>query len=220
MTSQSARQRDIRLTVFALTGIIALFVTLFVRQFVSPSRLDPEWLRARGVVLFETPRAFDAPRLIDQDGKPFDGAAFAGQWSVLFFGFTFCPDVCPTTLSLLHEVENALQDAAGDGNTGIGYFLVSVDPARDTPAVLKTYIRHFSPRFNGLTGEFLDVHRFATQLNVPFRKSPLEDGSYTIDHGANLVLINPRGHYAGYVTPPFDRERLVQLLGVLRKRES
>jgi len=218
MGSEGAR-RYLRATVFALAGLAALFVALFVRQFVNPDQLDPDWLRARGAVLFETPRAFDPPRLLDQSGMPFDGSAFTGGWSVVFFGFTFCPDVCPTTLTVLREVEQAL---GGDtpGGAGVGVFLVSVDPARDTPAVLKPYVEHFSPRFTGLTGEFLDVHRFATQLNVPFRKTPLEGGDYSIDHGANLALINPHGHFAGYVMPPFDRERLVQLLSVLRKREA
>jgi protein SCO1/2 len=217
--SDDARKRNIRATVFALAGIVALFVTLFVRQFVDPARLDADWLRARGAVLFDTPRAFDPPRLVDQDGRPFDGSAFAGAWSVVFFGFTFCPDVCPTTLTLLRDVEQALGGNASGGSR-VRVYLVSVDPARDTPAVLKTYVAHFSPRFTGLTGEFLDVHRFATQLNVPFRKTTLEAGGYTIDHGANIALINPLGHFAGYVMPPFDKDKLVQLLTVLRKREA
>lgn len=217
MSTRAEQQRNIRVTVFALAGVIALIVGMFVRQFVSPEHLDPEWLKAHGAVLFDPPRSFDAPKLIDQHGTAFDGQAFRGSWSVLFFGFTFCPDVCPTTLTLLRDVEAALPPA---GKHPVRFYLVSVDPARDTPAVLAPYIAHFSPNFTALTGEFLDVHRFATQMNIPFRKNVEEDGSYTVDHSANLVLLNPQGNFAGFLMPPFDKERVVQLLTVLRKRDS
>lgn len=217
MAMSGSQRRNVRVTVFALAGVVALMVGMFVRQFVNPAQLDAEWLRARGAVVFEQPRSFDAPRLLDQDGRPFDGSAFAGRWSVVFFGFTFCPDVCPTTLTLLRDVEKGLKPAEGE-RVPVAFYLVSVDPARDTPAVLKTYVRHFSPGLTGLTGEFLDVHRFATQLNTPFRKSAAEDGSYTVDHGANLALINPQGHFAGFVMPPLDAAKLVQLLELLRER--
>lgn len=217
MTPQAATQkRNVRLTVFALLGVIMLIVGMFVRQFVSPDRLDPEWLKAHGAVLFDPPRAIDAARLVDQHGQAFDGQAFQGKWSVLFFGFTFCPDVCPTTLALLREVEAALGPG---GSYPVRFYLVSVDPARDTPAVLAPYVAHFSPEFTALTGEFLDVHRFATQLNIPFRKSVEKDGDYSIDHSANLVLLNPKGDFAGFLMPPFDRDRVVQVLELLRKRE-
>jgi protein SCO1 len=215
VTTPEARKRNVRLTVFALLGVIMLIVGMFVRQFVSPDRLDPEWLKAHNAVLFDPPRSFEPPRLLDQDAQPFDGAAFQGNWSVLFFGFTYCPDVCPTTLALLRDVAGALPA----GTYPVRFYLVSVDPARDTPAVLKPYIAHFSPEFRALTGEFLDVHRFATQLNIPFRKSVEADGNYTIDHSANLALINPQGHFAGFLMPPFDKERVLQVLDVLGRRD-
>ena len=216
MTVSPQQKRSIRTTVLVLCGVMALLVGMFVHQFVNPSKLDPEWLRLHGTVLFDTPRSFDPPRLVDQDGAAFDGSAFQGQWNLVFFGFTFCPDICPTTLGLLGQVEQAMR--GDDATAGFRTFLVSVDPARDTPAVLLPYVRHFSEDFTGLTGEFLDVHRFASQLNVPFRKNLSEDGSYTVDHGANLMLLNPQGHFAGYVMPPFDKQRLIELLRVLAKR--
>jgi protein SCO1 len=215
----SEQRRNVRATAFALAGIAALMVALFVRQFLSPAHLDPEWLRAQGAVLFDPPRAFDAPVLRDQNDQSFDGSAFASNWSVVFFGFTYCPDVCPTTLALLRQVELELQPSAG-ARRPVRFFMVSVDPARDTPAQLKTYVAHFSPNLTGLTGEFIDVHRFATQLSVPFRKVVAEDGSYSVDHGANLALINPQGHFAGMIMPPLDKARLLRLLELLRSREG
>ena len=217
MAVSAAQKRNVRYTAFALAGVIALMLSLFVRQFINPSQLDPGWLRTRNAVIFEAPRQIDAPRLIDQDGKPFDGSAFTANWSVVYFGFTYCPDVCPTSLALLRQVEDGLRPAQGR-RLPVRFYLSSVDPARDTPAQLKPYVAHFSPRFSGLTGEFLDVHRFATQLNTPFRKSLLPDGGYTVDHGSNLALIDPRGQFAGFVTPPFDVAKLTELLEVMRSR--
>lgn len=217
MAVSAAQRRNIRYTAFAIAGVIALMLGLFVRQFINPAQLDPSWLRARNAVIFEAPRQIDAPKLIDQDARPFDGSAFIGAWSVVYFGFTFCPDVCPTTLTLLRQVEDGLKPAQG-ARLPVAFYLSSVDPARDTPAQLKPYVTHFSPNFRGLTGEFLDVHRFSTQLNTPFRKSLLPDGGYTVDHGSNLALIDPRGHFAGFVTPPFDVAKLTELLEVMRSR--
>ena len=216
--TQSQRHK-IRLTVLGLSALALLIVWMFVRQFMNPEHLDPQWLQMHGTVLFDTPRSFDTLQLRDQDDQPFDGAAFGGSWNVVFFGFTFCPDVCPTTLGLLGEVQQALKPAT-DGRAPLAFYMVSVDPARDTPAKLKPYLEHFSSKFTGLTGEFSAIHRFATQLNIPFRKVMLDDTNYSVDHSASLVLINPRGHYAGYMTPPFDKERMVRVLEVLRTRSS
>ncbi len=217
MALSNAQRRNIRYTAFALAGVVALMVSLFVRQFINPAKLDAGWLSIRGAVIFDAPRTLATPALLDLDARPFDGSAFRGRWSVIYFGFTYCPDVCPTTLALLRQVEDSLHPAGGR-RLPVSFYLATVDPARDTPAILKTYVTHFSPSFMGLTGEFLDVHRFATQLNTPFRKSLLPDGGYTVDHGSNLALIDPQGQFAGFVTPPFDVAKLNDLLEVLRTR--
>lgn len=218
MQISAVQTRNIRLTVLALGGVMLLIVGMFVRQFINPERLDPEWLKMNGVILFDTPRSFDRLRLVDQQAAPFDGSAFSGAWSVLFFGFTYCPDVCPTTMTLLRDVEQALKSGSKD-QVPVRFYFVSVDPARDTPQLLAPYVAHFSPQFTALTGEFLDVHRFATQMNIPFRKNVAQDGSYSVDHSANLVLINPRGHYAGFMTPPLKQQNLVRVLEVLRRHK-
>jgi len=212
-----AQQRNIRATAFALAGIAALFVALFVRQFMGAGELDRNWLREHGALLFDTPRAFEMPQLLDQDGRELEASAFLDSWDVLFFGYTFCPDVCPTTMVMLGKVDAALAPA-GDGLRPVHFWFVSLDPERDTPEQLASYVAHFSPRFTGITGQMEALARFAQQLNVPFRKALQEDGGYSIDHGAGLVLLNPRGHYAGVVTPPLERQRLVELLEALRRR--
>jgi protein SCO1/2 len=87
-------------------------------------------------------------------------------------------------------------------------YLVTVDPARDTPEQLKPYVDYFNPAFIGLTGEFLDLHRFATALNVPFAKVAGSDENYMIDHGASVAIISPDGYFSGFWKPPITVEKL------------
>ena len=86
--------------------------------------------------------------------------------------------------------------------------MVSVDPARDTVEQLAAYVPYFNPGFIGVTGEFLDIHRFATALNTPFRKAAGQDENYLVDHSANVVLINPRGDYHGFFKAPLDLAKM------------
>ena len=86
--------------------------------------------------------------------------------------------------------------------------MVSVDPARDTVSVLAEYVPYFNPDFIGVTGDFLDVHRFATALNTPFRKVAGQGENYQVDHSANVVLINPRGDYHGFFKAPLDLAKM------------
>ena len=130
-----------------------------------------------------------------------------GKWSLVFFGFTHCPDICPTTLSTLAKlIKNLDESVVADTQV----VLVSVDPARDTVDVLSKYVPHFNPDFVGVTGEFIEIKRLATQLNVAFAKvvTNHERGEYTVDHGATVALINPRGDYHGFFKPPLDSARL------------
>ncbi len=86
--------------------------------------------------------------------------------------------------------------------------MVSVDPARDTVEQLASYVPYFNPDFTGVTGDFLDIHRFATALNTPFRKVPGQNENYQVDHSANVVLINPRGDYHGFFKAPLDLAKM------------
>ncbi len=86
--------------------------------------------------------------------------------------------------------------------------MVTVDPARDTEEALAAYVPYFNPAFVGVTGEFLDIHRFATALNTPFRKTPGENQDYLVDHGSNVALINPRGDFHGFFKAPLDLAKM------------
>jgi protein SCO1/2 len=198
----SARQsRGIKLTLIVILLFILVIVGGFVYRIQQPRVMTPAEMKVNGLYLFETPRSFGELNLVDHHGEPFTRDRFTGRWSLVFFGFTYCPDICPTTMAFLDRLVGELEGTEVEETQVV---MVSVDPARDTVAQLATYVPYFNPDFIGVTGEFLDIHRFATALNTPFRKVPGQDENYLVDHSANVVLINPRGHYHGFFKAPLD----------------
>ncbi|MES0874475.1 SCO family protein [Sinimarinibacterium thermocellulolyticum] len=162
--------------------------------------------------LLQQPRALPAFQLVDETGAAFTNAQLQGRWTLIFPGFTYCPDICPTTLGLLKTVQSQL----GARADALQVLLFSVDPERDTPAVMQRYVHFFSPAFKGATAPEPALREFAQALGVAYAKVPgATEQSYTMDHSAALVLINPRGEIAGYFTPPHRVEALVKDLGAL-----
>lgn len=198
------RKRGIRNTVILLLVLVAVAMGLIVYKVTKPRVLTPVELRNYDAIVFEKPRQFSDIALTDHNGKEFTRAQLQGKWSLIFFGFTHCPDICPMTLLDLNRL---LPDLPEDIRKHTQVILVSLDPARDTPEVLKEYVAAFNPDFVGVTGEFLTIRRFANEVNVAFAKVTQGD-DYTVDHSGNLVLINPRGDYHGFFKPPFDTEKL------------
>ena len=200
----ASRQRGIRNTVIILLLIVATVMGLIVHKVTKPRILDQMELRAQDAIVFDTPRRFSDFELIDDHGQRFAREDLQGKWSLLFFGFTQCPDICPLTLLDLSRLMPALPKEVAD-NTQV--ILVSLDPARDTPEVLAEYVAAFNKDFIGVTGEFLTLRRFANELNVAFAKVT-QGEDYTVDHSGNIVIINPMGDYHGFFKPPFSVEKL------------
>lgn len=139
-------------------------------------------------------------RLVDDTDRPVTEATLAGRPSVLYFGYTFCPDVCPTTLSDLARWMHALGAMAD----GMNFVFVTVDPARDTPQVLHDYVRSFDPRIRGFTGTPDEVAAMAKAYRVYFRKVPSSDGPYLVDHTSALYLIGRDGGFRGLIPYGMD----------------
>lgn len=198
------QRRNIRRTVGFLLAFICVVIGLFLHKFLSPRVLSPQELAVNGAIVFDKPRIIPAFELVDQRGAPFTLERLQGKWTVMFFGFTTCPDICPTTLATLSQWYKTL-DADIKAKTQVA--MVSVDPARDTSEKLAVYMQHFDADFIGVTGEFLPIKTLTDQLNVAFNKVTLES-DYTVDHSAHLVLINPYGHYHGIFKPPFQLGQL------------
>lgn len=127
--------------------------------------------------------------LTDFNGQPRTIKDFAGKVTVVFFGFTQCPDVCPTALAKLAETMKALGSAADS----VQVLMVTVDPERDTPEILKQYVTAFNPRFLALTGTLEEVKHTAASFKAYFAKVPETDGNYTIDHTASFYLFDKKG---------------------------
>ena len=200
-----SQSRNIKLTIAGLLLFITVIVAGFVYRVSLPRIMTASEMSANGLYLLETPRNIGEFVLIDHHGNPFNPGRLEGQWTLVFFGFTHCPDICPTTMTFLNTFLESLEGTEAQDPQVV---MVSVDPARDTVQQLADYMPYFNPDFIGVTGEFLDIHRFATKLNTPFRKVMDEDGSYQVDHSSNIVLINPRGDYHGFFRAPLDLAKM------------
>lgn len=152
--------------------------------------------------------------LTDRHGQPFTLAALEGRWSFVYFGFTRCPDVCPTTLGLLKQVGQKLVDDAAFLQHG-QVVLVSVDPERDTPAALDRYLGYFGPSFTGVTGRAADIAAVAREFGVVFGRVPQGD-DYTVDHSASVLLVDPHGRLVAVFTPPIDSGRIAEQFRAIR----
>lgn len=200
-----SQSRNIKLTVAGLLAFITLIVAGFVHKITLPRVMTTSEMKLNGLYLLDTPRDIGEFALVDHHGKPFDPERLKGQWSLVFFGFTFCPDICPTTMAFLNDFMASLEGTEAQDTQVV---MVSVDPARDTVEKLASYVPYFNPDFIGVTGEFLEIHRFATALNTPFRKVMGEGDNYQVDHSANVVLINPKGHYHGFFKAPLNLAKM------------
>ena len=138
--------------------------------------------------------------LLDQSGASVTAETFKGQWDLVFFGFTNCPDVCPTTLQLLANVRQTLSDAGADTVPRI--VLVSVDPERDTPPLLGQYVDYFGEGNLGITGDLAEVRKLTAALGIFFEKSPADGDNYGVDHSAAVLLIDENGKFAALFSGP------------------
>lgn len=163
---------------------------------------------------FPAARDIGAFELVDQQGEPFTNSTLEGVWSFLFFGYTHCPDVCPTTLSVLNSVAQQLGSDAGD----VRFIFISVDPERDTPEHLARFVSYFNGDFVGVTGTPEAIERLTGQLGVLYMRVASEGnpGSYLMDHTAGIFLTDPDGKYHAVFTPPFTAEKIVADFGDIR----
>lgn len=145
--------------------------------------------------------------LIDHHGRPFTGANLAGHWSMLYFGYTNCPDVCPATLSVLAAMEKKLRAEPSAARPQV--IFVTADPARDTPAQLAGYVPYFDPEFIGLTAQDQStIEAFASRLGIEVDLVHQSDGTYSVEHSAAIVVIDPEGRLAAILTGPFTASAL------------
>lgn len=207
-----------QITVFVLVAIVALVLGLTVNKVLSNKGLtDPTALLDAGIVLLPQSRTLPELSFVDQDGQTFEVDQLENKWSLLFFGYTFCPDICPATLAQLRQLQGQLPEQA---RANLRVILVSVDPNRDTPEQLKKYLDYFDAGFIGLTAEEATLQKFANALSIPYIPADTSKENYTVDHSGNLVIIGPDGTQRGFIRAPLNNAKLAaQLPGLINPVE-
>ena len=204
-------------TVFILVAVIALILGLTVNKVLTgKGQGDPTALIDAGIILLPQSRNLPDVQMTNQEGQSVTVNELKGKWSLLFFGYTFCPDICPTTLAQLRQIKSELPKEAVDN---LQIVLVSVDPNRDNPTQLKQYLGYFDPQFVGLTGANVeDVQKVANAVSIPFIPADINKPNYTVDHSGNLAVIGPDGTQRGFIRAPLNNQKLVAQLPELLKR--
>ncbi|MCB1777383.1 MAG: SCO family protein [Candidatus Competibacteraceae bacterium] len=168
-------------------AILAFGLGLWLNFGLTPDRVDPPAING---IFLEPPRPVKKFTLIDQTGQPFTQERWRGKWTFLYFGYTFCPDVCPLTLLKLNKMQKILAREKLDQNNA--YLFISVDPARDTPERLRQYVPYFNTKLQGATGTPEQLAGLAKQFGVYYKIPDAPEKNYTVDHSSTVLLIDPQ----------------------------
>jgi len=190
-------------TLFLIAGALAagLGLTLAQKYFHAPATPAAAPAPAlKAVRLIQPARALPDYRLTQADGSELTPATLRGHWTLVFLGFTQCPDVCPTTLADLAKAQKEWERMPAATRPRL--LFVSVDPERDTPQILGDYAHHFHADTLTATTAEPALHDFAQSLGLVYMKVPLEGAGYTMDHSATMIVLDPEGRQAGLIRPP------------------
>jgi len=196
-------------TVLVCVASIALVVGAVVNKVTRPAPLDRNALQQAGVYLFDSPRALPEVSLRSAADQPWGLDDLNGQWDLLFFGYTFCPDICPTTLA---ELRQLMQKLPEETQGQLQVTLVSVDPNRDTPEQLASYLNFFNAGFAGATGDSEQLATLAKALSIAYIEPDTSNENYLVDHSGQVVIVDSDGRYVGFIRPPLNIDQLAQWL--------
>jgi len=221
---QSVGFAGIRRPVIFTLGLGALLLGLIVGILLQQRSLSPEqYVELRYYPLNQL-KKIEVDSLMTHRGTSFLTGDLEGHWSLLFFGYSYCPDVCPTTLGVLNNVARELSGADAPGKLQV--VMVTVDPDRDTAAKLAGYVPYFNSDFVGVTGEVDAILALTAQLNIGFEKviaagdgetAATDNDTYEVAHSTQIVVVNPNGYYTGMLTAPHQPERIVKVLTSLMR---
>lgn len=185
-------------------GAISLILGLWLSQQMLMNNNDTKVPKNLDATVLPNARPLLGFELVDQNNAVFSPTQLKGQWSFLFFGFTNCPDVCPTTLKAMQSVWKTLPTKAGEQGHPKLYF-ISVDPDRDDSETLKQYIQFFNPEFNAATGKLDELDKLTNQIGILYGYDEKEDDNdkeYVVNHSAQLILVDPKGRMRTVISPP------------------
>ncbi len=197
--------------------VISLFASVLILKPTAPIKIPVE-LQA---VLWPAPRLLTNFDLVDPNLNSFNLERLADKWTLLFFGYTNCPDVCPITLAVIKKVYDDLAEkqSAIQDNTRVVF--VSVDPARDTPEKIGKYLAYFDESFIGATGSTKEIDNLTRQFSAGYAlQKPNSHGDYQVDHTSSIYLIGPDKKVYGAFSPPLQADTIVEHYLGVRKYES
>jgi protein SCO1/2 len=193
--------------------ILVAAVAAAIGLWLGSRAFAPSAPKLAAAVMYPAPRELPDFKLQRADGAALTKADWTGRWTVAFFGYTNCPDVCPTTLATFKQVFAKL---AGDGIADkVRFDFISVDPQRDTPEQLSKYVGYFDKDFIAATGSDEELTKVTRALGLIYSREPTGNGDYAVDHSASAVLIDPAGREVGLFRPPFDAKAIAADLKTL-----
>jgi protein SCO1/2 len=197
-------------------GALSIGVGIWLGGFFVPTGGPPR-PQIGGIYLAPPEDVVDF-KLTRQTGQAFTRADLKNHWSLLFFGYTFCPDVCPATLAQLNQVQTRLAKQGLDKEVAV--WMISVDPDRDTVERLKEYTAYFNPHFGGATGERQEIDKLAKEFGVYYKIHAPEPGAdyYLVDHSATIIVINPDARLQAVLTETGSADNLVKDFLAIRSR--
>lgn len=194
--------------------LISLFIlVLFGVQGCGNSDSSEVLSKQDGVTLFSDPIRLEPFEFKNKRAQSVDNQVFLGRWNLLYFGYTYCPDVCPMALSDMRKTLKLIEPSLRDRYK---VWFVSVDPNRDTPEVLNSFLNYFNPEFDALTDNPASLRTLAGQMHAFYAKvKTTGEAPYLMDHTANIALVDPNGKYRGFIEPPHNPESLKRILTML-----
>jgi protein SCO1/2 len=200
MTNQTPPPQRLPLPVMLIGLVLMVLGVLIARYLLGPH--EPALPADLPVTYLQKGKPITGLNLIDYNKQRFDESRFKGKWTFMFFGYTNCPDVCPTTMLVMKSVWAKLPDAAKTAPSPQLIF-VSVDPDRDTPEKLKSYVRFYHPDFLGVTGKAGQIDVLTRQVGVLYGFDDNADNkTYTVNHSAQIILVDPAGKMRAVFSPP------------------
>jgi protein SCO1 len=206
------QKKAIGLTVVLLVTVIALVFGAIIWKTVNEKPQLSSILEDNHTLLFETPRLLPSVTLTRHDGSSFTIDDLKGQWNIINFGYTYCPDICPTNMADLNIAYKQLTEQGLADQLQV--WMISVDPERDTPEQLAQYVPYFNDDFVGVTGDLNEITTLGTQLSAVFYPEGSGD-SYTVAHSDNFAIVDPQGHFVALMRPPHQPSNVVTVVQAL-----
>jgi len=204
-------KKSIKINIGVLLVFIITVLTLFINNITTPRSLSKQELLVNGLFLFQEPKEISDFSFMSSNNKTFTKKNLEDKWTVMYFGFSKCPNECPVAMHELSKLKKLLaeKDYKLDDKQWV---LITIDPERDSPEIIDEYAKGFDSDFIGLSGSRPMLLSLATQLAVNNKMPPMDskdnNHEHLNDHANNIILLNPQGQFVGFFRPPFDISRL------------